>query len=374
MPFCNSIQKKILKYPLAFLIDIYLYDRMLKRSLSDRPEYWYFSTVSRSNNNLKIFYKMKKTIYILCISLMLAGCASLTKTQIVAVNQFAQTSKDFSAYPSKIMTELADVRLKRGIFYANLFNDKPSKYISVLDSAFNEKKQDYQLSEKVDVTFKIIDKYAQSLLLLSSDQYTTDLKEQTETFGVDLDSLITLYNSMDNEKKIPSGIGGLVSQIIYWGGDIYIKNKQGKNLKSFIPKADTLIGMMITNLKEFLVGKVYIPAINDSLNIQDLIKNEETGIRESYKFYVSSCSRLNTLPTLESENEYLNTLKVLDGVNTLLEQTVSATDGLRKAHHALLKAIEKKKTLTESIKELQSYYDEIRKIKTTIEKIEKVKK
>jgi hypothetical protein len=317
---------------------------------------------------------MKKIIYIFSISLMLVGCASLTKTQVEAVNQFAETSKNFSAYPSKIMTELADIRLKRGVYYANLYSTDPTAYLKELDDTYNEKNRDYKLSEKVDITFKIIDKYAQSLLLLSSDKYTTDLKKQSKNFGNDIDSLITIYNGIKGAKKIPSGIGGLVSQVVIFGGDIYIKTKQGKEIIAFVPKADTLIDMMTTNLKEFLNGKVYIKKINDSISIQALITNERDGFKEGYKSYLASCARLNTLPSLERENEYLNTLSIIDGVSTLLQQTITATDGLRKAHQKLLKAIEEKKTLTESIKELQSYYEDVKKINSTIEKIQNSKK
>jgi hypothetical protein len=306
--------------------------------------------------------------------MILGGCASLTKTQIEAVNQFAETSKNFSAYPGKIMTELAGVRLKRGIYYANLFSDRPEVYINELDSAYNEKKRDYELSKKVNVTFEIIDKYAQSLLLLSSDKYTTDLKNQSKNFGNDIDSLIYTYNGISGVKKIPGGIGGLVNQVIIFGGEVYIKTKQGKEIKAFVPKADTLIGMMTTNLKEFLHGKKYIKEIKDSINIEKLIQNEKVGLREGYRSYLTACAGLKNLPTLESENEYLNTLTILDGVDTLLKQTISATNDLRIAHRKLLKAIEEKKSLAESIKELQSYSEDIKKIKSTIEKIDNSKK
>ncbi|MFA6923803.1 MAG: hypothetical protein WC223_06055 [Bacteroidales bacterium] len=317
---------------------------------------------------------MKRRIYILSISILLGGCASLTKTQIESVNQFAQTSKNFSVYPSKIITELADIRLKRGVYYANFYCAEPKAYVNELDSAYNEKNRDYKLSAKSDITFKIIDKYAQSLLLLSSDKYTTDLEKQSKNFGTDIDSLINVYNKIGGVNKIPSGIGGLASQLIILGGDAYIKTKQAKEIKKFVPKADTLISIMTANLKEFLNGKVYIKELNNSYSIEDLIKNENDGIKEGYKAYIASCARLKAIPTIESENEYLQLKNSLDGTDILLKQTIKATDDLRTAHKKLLNVIEKKKTLTENIKELQAYYEEVKNIKSTIEKIEKPKK
>jgi hypothetical protein len=209
---------------------------------------------------------------------------------------------------------------------------------------------------------------------LSSDKFTTDLNKQSRNFGNDIDSLITLYNGIKGVHQIPGGIGGFVNQLIIFGGDIYIKTKQGKEIKNIVPKADTLIGMMTTNLKEFLNGKIYLKAIADSISLRGLIKNEKDGFEEGYKSYVATCARLKTLPTLDSEKEYLNTLNVIDGVSILLEQTISATDGLRKAHRKLLREIEEKKSLKQSICELQSYSEDIKKIQTTIGKIENSKK
>lgn len=165
----------------------------------------------------------------------------------------------------------------------------------------------------------------------------------------------------------------MVGQVIVFGGDLYIKTKQGNQLKAFVPAADTLIAVMAANLKEFLEGEVSTNTLNQSISIKGLIDNERKGLKEGYMFYLTTCARLNILPTLESENEYLNLKSVLDGLDTLLDQTIAATIGLRIAHSKLLIEIEKKHSLTESIKEIQAYCDDINNIKSTIRKIESSK-
>jgi hypothetical protein len=310
---------------------------------------------------------MKKVCSLITLAFLLGSCASLTKKQVEAVNQFAETSRKFSAYPSTIMTALADVRLKRGVYYTSIFYTDPSAYIGSLDDVYNEKKVDYKLSAKVDITFQIIDQYAQSLALLSSDKYTSDLNKHANTSGTNIDSLISMYNGLDGTQKIPPGIGDLIRHAIVFGGNAYIKTKQAKQIKAFVPKADTLVAIMTANLTEFLNGKVYIKTINDSASIRSLIANERSGFKEGYKFYLASCARLKVLPTIDSENDYLHTLHVLDGIDTLLDQTIRATDGLRAAHKQLLKAIEQKKRLKESIAALQSYCEDVRNIQTTLE-------
>jgi hypothetical protein len=322
---------------------------------------------------------MKAKVYILSLTLLLGGCASLSKTQIKCINQFAQTTEKFSAFPSKIMTELADIRVKRGVYFANSISD-PKLHIEDLDGIFDQKKFDYQISKKVDITFKIIDKYAQSLALLSSDKYTVEVKKQATRFGIDIDSLINLNNSIDGTTKIPSGIGAAVSDLIILGGKQYIRIRQARQIKKFVTLADTLVSTVTINLLEYLQSK----------NIHELIENEERGIRESYLSYLQqikvetrtrtiSNNRKDTLesvsvsgikPSIENEMDYLDLKNRIDGVKKLNSQTIKATKNLRKTHRKLLMEIEEKRDLIQTIKALQGLYEEINDLKETIQKID----
>lgn len=304
----------------------------------------------------------------------MVACATLTKTQIKAVNQFARTSRNFSAYPSKIMQGLAEIRSKRGVYFANSL-DNPKLHIQELDNIYSFKKQDYVFSTKVDVTFKIIDKYAKSLLLLSSDKYEKNLDVQALNFGEDLDSLTVRYNSISEVKPVPTGIGGAIGQLVAFGGRQFIRTRQAKEIKKFVPKADTLIAVMTDNLLEFLL----------STNIDALIKNEEAGINDSYLSYLrhiktvssvtsskdTSLLALNTKSSIENDNEYLELRTSIDGVKKLRQLTVNATRKLRRAHKKLLDSLRQKQNLKTAIWEVQQLYDGIKDIKSAIEQIEK---
>lgn len=291
---------------------------------------------------------------------MLFSCASLTKTQVEAVNQFAQTTKDFSDFPSKIMTELADIRYKRGLYYVNSLTDTLKEgaelHIAELDSLYIQKNIDNSVSTKVDITFKIIDKYSQSLLLLSSDKYVDDISKQAKNFGVGIDSLINIYNSIDSAKILPSGIGGAVSQLIILGGKQYIKNKQAKEIKKFVGLADTLVSIMTINLLEYLT----------STKINNIILGEERGIRRNYLSFLQQ----NINSSVESDENYLELKNSIDGVKKLQQKTIKATKNLRAAHKKLLNEISETKDLKETIMELQDLYEDINELKETVQKIE----
>jgi len=297
---------------------------------------------------------MSRIVFIFGIFFVLSSCASLTKTQIESVNQFAQTTKNFSAFPSKIMTELADIRVKRGIFYANSLTD-PKLHITDLDSTFSQKKIDYRLSKKVDVTFKIIDKYSQSLELLTSDSYEKKIEKQSKNFGIDIDSLIRLNNSIKGATPIPSEIGGAVSKLIVFGGKQYVRSIQAKEVRKFVSLADTLISTMTFNLLEYL----------QSENINQLIAHEEREIKRNYLSFLQHTPK----PTIENERDYMELKNDIDGVRQLQKQTIDATKELRGAHKKLLQEIEKKKNLKQTIGELQELYESISKIKETVQKI-----
>ena len=322
---------------------------------------------------------MNRIIYFLGFSLLLGGCASLTKTQINCINQFAETTENFSAFPSKIMTELSEIRVKRGVYFANSLTD-PKLHTKEIDEIFSQKKFDSEVSKKVDVTFKIIDKYSQSLVLLSSDKYIKKAEKNLTNIGIGIDSLITLNNSIDGNTKIPTGIGSAVGKLIILGGKQYYRAKQAKEIKKFVNLADTLVSAMTTNLLAYL----------QSETINELIENEERGITESYLSYlqqineetrtmsISSDSKdtINSIsvtirkPSIENEMDYLDLKSKIDGVKTLQHQTIRATKNLRNTHKKLLVQIERKKNLKQTINELQGLFEDINDLKKTVQKID----
>ncbi len=134
-----------------------------------------------------------------------------------------ENKQKFSAYPSEILTATAELRVKRGVYYTNSLEDPDDEsndnnidslnelavasHVKELEDIYKAKKNDYAASEKANITFKIIDKYAQSLLLLSSDKHATDMQAQAANFGVSLDSLINKYNTLEGAAKVTPGVG-----------------------------------------------------------------------------------------------------------------------------------------------------------------------
>ena len=304
---------------------------------------------------------MKKIFFLVGVAALIASCATLTPSQLKSVNQFAETSKNFSAYPSKILDELSAIRLERTRYFAASLRD-PRNIIPVLDSMHSTSLRDFSVNKKVDITFRIIDKYAQSLLLLSSEKFSNDLREQSKRFGTDIDSLITQYNGISGTSPLPTGIGGAINKLVVFAGRQYIRSVQAREVKKFVPRADTLIGVMTDNLIQFL----------QNTSIAALIKAEETGLAIDFLQYFG---HQNHQPaSLEDVEKYLSLKRRLTGTRELQAQTLQATRKLRAAHTKLLTTIETRQTLKEIAGELRTFTEEVKDIHKTISGIENAKK
>lgn len=309
---------------------------------------------------------MKKTA-ILIFLFSLTACASLTETQVNAVHQFANATSDFSNYPKKVTDELAIIRRESRMFDANAQLDR-SEHIRRLEKIYLEETLDLRYTRKVELTFNVLDKYAQSLLLLSTTN-SDDLEKQAKNFGIEIDSLIVLYNTIDNVRKIPTGIGGAVSQVIATGGKKYLTARRAKDLKKFVPQGDVLVAHMTANLVSYLDKKVYVSALNDSLGLKDLIASQRKSLEEDYGSYLSTVFFRNQAPPLDTDREYLSLLRRLDNVEKLRTQTIAATKKLREAHAAISKEMYAKRTLKESLKEIQALYEDVKNIRMTLAEI-----
>jgi hypothetical protein len=312
---------------------------------------------------------MIKQLFCLGMLFALGGCAGLTKSQVETVNIFAETSKNFSAYPGKIMSEITKIRVARGVYFANTIN-RPDLHIQELDDIHEQQNFDDTTTSKMDVTFKIIDKYAQSLILLTSATYATEARAQSRSLGTGLDSLTSVYNRIPDARKVPAGIGAAAGQLFAFGGRQYIRIRQAKQLKKFVPMADTLIAVMTGNLLEFL----------ESANMHALIIGEERSLRQNYLSYLTqmpsqskTTGRSDTLLTLymakapvQSDKEYLALKKNIVEVKRLRRQTVEATRALREAHKKLLVILKEKRRLEKLINEVQQLTEGVNAIRATI--------
>ncbi|WP_426672058.1 hypothetical protein ACPPVU_12585 [Mucilaginibacter sp. McL0603] len=327
----------------------------------------------------------KKSVALIIGTALLNGCASLTKSQLNEVNTFGQLTSNFSAYPSKFILSFNTINEKEALLRANSRID-PDTHFTEIDSAYQHKKENDTLTGKSDLTFKIIDKYAQALVLLTADKHTKQLDTAAKSFGTNIDGLITNYNKIDSKDQLPTGIGGAVAELITLGGEQFIRSRQAKETKDFVTKADPMI-IRLTNNVIAQLGNGAKDKNGQPVTFSDLVNQLRQDIKTDYKAFLGkrttdivikknkdnadySASFINyRYATLDDDRECLQLLSDLDALQRLLNDTKTATANLAKAHHKLLTDIDTKKSLVEFATELQTYGDNIKDLKTAIQKI-----
>jgi methyl-accepting chemotaxis protein len=74
--------------------------------------------------------------------------------------------------------------------------------------------------------------------------------------------------------------------------------------------------------------------------------------------------------TIENERDYLELKNDIEDVKQLQKQTIDATKKIRATHKQLLREIEMKRNLEQTIKELQELYESIKELNSTVKKID----
>lgn len=282
------------------------------------------------------------------------SCRTVTTEQRRIVNQFALKTENFSAFPEKMWTEIAEIREARGVYYANSFVD-PVSHLNELDAIVKERANDDKIPGKVGSVFIIMDHYANGLVELSSNAPFKTSSLLLGNFGDNLDVLIKEYNDFEKARTLPTGIGSMLTKTLDEGTNAFIANRQYKALHKYVNQADTLVSALCAEMVNYL----------SSVMLNQLIKNEESGIRESFRFYLAKRS-----PTdINSGKEYISLMKRVENVNALRLQTIRTIGSLKIAHRKIAEALARKQTLKETVDDLNRFSQDVKRLNSIIKKL-----
>ncbi len=325
-----------------------------------------------------------------CLLLFCCSCASLSKSQLDEVNQFGGATKTFAAYPAKLMGALVDVHAQNQYFEVGIIVD-PELHRQHVDSIYKWIQTSAKKDAEIALVSQIISDYGQKLVHLTSNAATLQLDTAAQSFGTNLDSLLTKFNTIDPQHKVPTGYAAIISEVIAFGGDIYVHERQAKGAKTFITKGDTLIGTMAAKLEQYLSSDginsvktgisrerkelvhnytAYLASDNELINLyykinkhsgKDSVTQKDTVITGTLKAWRS--------PGIGADSLYIKLLTNLDADETLRQQCLVSVQNLRKAHHKLMEDLQEKKNLKDVYAELQGYGASLRQMHSTSSKI-----
>lgn len=289
---------------------------------------------------------MKKSIFIVCIPVLLVGCAVLSKSQLQNINAFAEATKNYSGFPAEVVKQGQQLQYNNNILEASVMPDS-GLIIQSLTKSKEQYKNGIEFSKKMDLSLQLIQDYAALLAKLTSDSYSTDLGESTTDLCSNLNKAVALYNTQVST-QIPPNVGEGISSIINIVGNRIIKNKQAKALKKFIPIADTLIQVTKNSLVEVLDD-----------DYKNLIEHYKATFQSEYHSIV-----FNHIEKVDYNllHFYVQSNADYESLELLRQKCIDAAKKMAVAHKALKNNITKKKKLMELLHETQDFVADVKNL------------
>ena len=308
-----------------------------------------------------------KRYYVLIIALpfsFFAGCASLTGTQISSINSYSRLLEKNAEMPVAIITEF--INIKYDIELMNTGSVEPSCANEKLWNSYKGKNDAFEKAKKADASLKILGEYAVAIDRLSADDLNEDIKKPSEKLGISVDTLIVRFNTATG-KKIPPGIGLLLSKGALFIGRNWIRNEQAEALREYLQEGDTLVAMITVNLKKELDSLVlgqWVPALKEDLKAkqEDLLNNLNPD-GDYTAWYATQVNR-----------EAAAIIARIDNLEKLAGKAAQSAVAIRRAHRELVANCAEKKNIREILAESRNLYRATRDLYETWLAIAKPKK
>jgi hypothetical protein len=294
---------------------------------------------------IKECIKVLKAIAMWCTMLFLlvymSGCASMTKAQLKRVNSLAVVSDSAVTGPGSIFRMLDDVRMERGLFYAASLQGTDTR-IRELNGLADATAGQSRLADKADVCVNILDSYIRALRSVSNEARWKRNGTELRGIGRNMDSLAMAYNNLDWGTLYEPGIARQIGKTSGYLAEQYGKRRQRKLVRNILEHGDTLVDACVKSLVEGL----------KSDELKGLIENERTGLENNYRAYLNASSLAGITPRPEFDRAYIENRIRIERAESMRRQCITMLQSFNRAHHALLKEMDNRRTYTEFADEL----------------------
>jgi len=287
----------------------------------------------------------------LCLSgavlfLTVAGCASLTGTQISSINRYSRLLEKNAEMPNAVITGLVSV--KYDIELLNTGTVSPDQANEKLWNSYKGKETSLEKAGRADAGLKLLGEYAVALARLSSKGLSEDIKKPSEKLGISADTLVACYNRAVGS-RVPPGIGLLLSKGTIFIGRSLIRNAQADALREYAQEGDTLVALVTEVLKrqmDSLILGQWIPALKADLKTkqEDLLNNLNPD--GDYTAYYAT----------QVNKEVATIIARIDNLEKLTRDAVRSVGIIRRAHRELLANVLERKKIGVVLSETVNLY------------------
>jgi hypothetical protein len=273
--------------------------------------------------------------------LLLFSCSALNKQQQSAIKEFSNSGKIYAEFPKELLRNYSQCLYKSDQLDAAL-RTNPKDVIKDLDRAVKDNLNRTDFTSEFNLTYKLLDKYFQSLLILLNVDTADGVKSSISTLGVNIDSLISKSNSV-GIRTIPLGFGSIAGNLFKYVGKRHIRQQQLKYLKEFMQQGDVLLHQASLVLDSIIIESLVKGGLeirngqigNDFLRYLDKIDSSGKKPANYYK-------ELNPM--------YLDIKTCYGKAILLMRQLSIATRKLSVAHREMLEILDKKQKKIETTK------------------------
>jgi hypothetical protein len=188
------------------------------------------------------------------LAILAGGCAVLTQSQVDAVADFADTTKDFGDTPGAVIRAHGELRRERGLLEAASRTD-PTAAAGDLDQSLAAERGLAKLADRTSLALNVLDEYAEMLGVLSSSKFTDELQNNAVALGKSIDKDITTLNAMGGAHI--DQFGDVVAGIVRAAGGIWIRHEQYRALKTAVTSAQKPVQQLtqeVENLMQEYIG------------------------------------------------------------------------------------------------------------------------
>ncbi|WP_420148431.1 hypothetical protein [Spirosoma sp.] len=289
----------------------------------------------------------------------LSGCATLTRSQVEAINQYADVTTSYTHYPGKVLSDFMGLRYKDRLLIASQTSDKENPLtVEDINRLYQQKKRESEAIEGFDIGIRAITDYASALKKLSSPDFAKNAGANALTLGTSLDSLTSRYNSVVKPSVSLPFIGSLVGLAVKEVGGRYVGYKQTAALKQYVQTGDTLINRLTQSLEETM-------STHTTTYIQEL----EKDMRTFNNHLLRQLSDTAHYERYQFGSETLAMVEQIDQLKKLNRQSILALQKLRSAHNELARQLQQKQKLIQAGKELFGLYQAVNDLQSTYQQI-----
>ncbi|MEO8764938.1 MAG: hypothetical protein ABI416_11650 [Ginsengibacter sp.] len=284
--------------------------------------------------------------------IFLFSCAVLSDSQRKNINTFATVAKNYTNFPGAAVKKSQQLHYNNDVLEASAIPDS-TQIIRSLTKAKTEFEKGIVFSNKMNLSLKLIQKYAALLAQLSSDSYVDELGKNARELSGELNNAVDLFNAQLST-KIPDKVGKGISQIITIIGGRIIQNKQSKALKMFIPIADTLIQLTTVNLVSALDG-----------DLKPLIESYKETFQSDFKAIIFDHADKVDYNMLRF---YIKSNEDFADVESFRKRCIRAAENMAASHNELKDNIARKKTLTELLVNTKAFIADVKELYAIVNK------